>query len=247
MNARPSSPSCRGTARRPARSRASPGFCLCSPRWCLQSSSLRSCSPSSDHRGFARYLPEKESIIVLGLIFPAVTLPFLFAYSVWLILPTRAADGALRIEVIGEQWWWRVDYDGRAPTSRPRMRSRIPVDQPVELVLKSADVIHSFWVPNLAGKLDMIPGRMNRLRLTAERAGVFRGQCADIAAVRMRRWLCMSSHAATEFNAWLARRWLRALRRLPNRSTRRKLFLGRCCGIVTRCAVRRQTARSVRI
>ena len=87
----------------------------------------------------------------------------------------------MRIEVIGEQWWWRVRYlDGAGrPEFETANEIRIPGGQPVLLELKSADVIHSFWVPALAGKLDMIPGRTNRLRLLAARAGEYRGQCAE--------------------------------------------------------------------
>jgi cytochrome c oxidase subunit 2 len=91
------------------------------------------------------------------------------------------ADPALRIEVTGEQWWWRVRYlDARGERDFETANEiRIPAGQPVQLELKSADVIHSFWVPSLAGKLDMIPGRTNRLTLNAARPGEYRGQCAE--------------------------------------------------------------------
>jgi cytochrome c oxidase subunit 2 len=82
---------------------------------------------------------------------------------------------ALRIHITAEQWWWRVRYPGFETANE----IRIPAGQPVELVLSSADVIHSFWVPTLAGKVDMVPGRENRLRVRAERAGEYRGQCAE--------------------------------------------------------------------
>ncbi|HEX6268236.1 MAG TPA: cytochrome c oxidase subunit II [Burkholderiales bacterium] len=117
-----------------------------------------------------------------GMVFPAVTLFALLVYSL-----ARAGslhpveENALRIEVVGEQWWWRVHYlhaDGRVDFATAN-EIRVPVGRPVELLLKSADVIHSFWVPVLAGKLDMIPGRTNRLRLRAARPGEFRGQCAE--------------------------------------------------------------------
>jgi cytochrome c oxidase subunit 2 len=77
--------------------------------------------------------------------------------------------------VVGEQWWWRVRY----PDFETANEIRVPVGRPVELVLRSADVVHSFWVPVLAGKLDMIPGRANVLRVRADRAGEYRGQCAE--------------------------------------------------------------------
>ncbi len=118
----------------------------------------------------------KKLIVGGGIVFPVVTLSALLVYSL-----VRAAalhpeePDALRIEVVGEQWWWRVRY----PDFETANEIRIPVGRPVRLELKSADVIHSFWVPALAGKLDMIPGRTNVLRVRAERAGEFRGQCAE--------------------------------------------------------------------
>jgi cytochrome c oxidase subunit 2 len=118
-----------------------------------------------------------------GIVFPAVTLTALLVYSTLRMTSLDQGDQApaLRIEVVGEQWWWRVHYldgEGRRDFATAN-EIRLPVGKPVELELKSADVIHSFWVPALAGKLDMVPGRTNRLRLRAERAGEFRGQCAE--------------------------------------------------------------------
>jgi cytochrome c oxidase subunit II len=111
-----------------------------------------------------------------GIVFPAVTLLALLVYSLVRAASLHPEDAhALKIEVIGEQWWWRVRYAGFETANE----IRIPVGRPVELVLRSADVIHSFWVPVLAGKLDMIPGRSNRLRLRAGQPGEFRGQCAE--------------------------------------------------------------------
>lgn len=118
-----------------------------------------------------------------GIIFPAATLTALLVYSLLRTasLADESAQVPLRIEVIGEQWWWRVHYvgdDGR-PDFATANEIRIPVGQPVELALASADVIHGFWVPSLAGKLDMIPGRTNRLRIMAGQPGKFRGQCTE--------------------------------------------------------------------
>ncbi|HEX6572441.1 MAG TPA: cytochrome c oxidase subunit II [Steroidobacteraceae bacterium] len=113
----------------------------------------------------------------------------------------------VRIEVTGKQWWWEVRYwgPGTGVTGVPLANElRLPAGQPVELLLESADVIHSFWVPALAGKVDMIPGRVNRLVLRASAPGVHRGQCAEY---------CGGQHALMalyvvvvpepEFRAWL--------------------------------------------
>jgi len=132
-----------------------------------------------------RWLSRPGAIVAMGGIFPVATLTALLVHALllteWSGGAPAAADTPLRIEVIGEQWWWRVTYldgDG-APIVETANEIRIPVGRPVEFVLKSADVIHSFWVPKLGGKRDMIPGRVNRLTLAADTPGVFRGQCAE--------------------------------------------------------------------
>jgi cytochrome c oxidase subunit 2 len=128
-------------------------------------------------------LGERALIVGGGIVFTTVTLAALLVYSLVRgeSVQPPADDAAVRIEVTGEQWWWRVRYldaQGR-PDFETANEIRIPAGQPVLLELKSADVIHSFWVPSLAGKLDMIPGRTNRLRLLASRPGEYRGQCAE--------------------------------------------------------------------
>jgi cytochrome c oxidase subunit 2 len=151
-------------------------------------------------------LARERTVTVLGLALPVVTLSSLLGAGVWLTrAQTAHTDDALRIEVTGEQWWWRVVYDGPTPTTSAN-EIRIPVGQPVDFTLKAADVIHSFWVPSLGGKVDMLPGRITRLRLAAERAGVYRGQCAEY---------CGGPHALMainvivmprdEYDTWLAR------------------------------------------
>ena len=126
---------------------------------------------------------QKALIVGGGIVFPVITLSALLVYSLVRgeAVQSPVEPGALRIEVVGEQWWWRVRYlDAQgAPEFETANEIRIPAGRPVLLELKSADVIHSFWVPSLAGKLDMIPGRTNRLRLLASRPGEYRGQCAE--------------------------------------------------------------------
>ena len=84
---------------------------------------------------------------------------------------------ALCIEIVGEQFWWRVHYLDAAGRREVVSANevRVPVGATIELLLSSRDVIHSFWVPSLAGKLDMIPGRVTSLRFAAERPGIYRG------------------------------------------------------------------------
>jgi cytochrome c oxidase subunit 2 len=100
---------------------------------------------------------------------------------------------------------WRVRYLGASgqPDFDTANEIRIPTGRPVELSLASADVIHSFWVPNLAGKIDMIPGRTNRVRLFADRAGVFRGQCAEYCGgPHAQMALYVIADSPERFEAW---------------------------------------------
>jgi cytochrome c oxidase subunit II len=90
-------------------------------------------------------------------------------------------DGALTIEVRGEQWWWEVEYADDDPSRRVTTANEIhiPVGEPVLLSLRSVDVIHSFWVPSLHGKRDLIPGYTRSLWIEADAPGLYRGECAE--------------------------------------------------------------------
>lgn len=169
-----------------------------------------------------------------GIVFPVITLTVLLGYGLWLMRPSIAAPdpAALRLEVTGEQWWWRIAYPREnAPPIAEANEIRIPVGRDVDFVLRSNDVIHSFWVPSLGGKLDMIPGRTNTLRLKAERPGIYRGQCAEY---------CGGPHAlmaleivampAAEFDAWLAEAEHRPQPAEAKLAQGEKLFLSAGCG-----------------
>lgn len=155
-------------------------------------------------------LARESTVIWLGIAFPAVTLTVLLIYGVWVMRSHNnlAHGGSLAsIEVVGEQWWWRVLY--HAPAGRQIASAneiRIPVGSPVTLKLTAADVIHSFWVPSLGGKVDMIPGRTTQLQLTVDRPGVYRGQCAEYCggahALMTMDVIAMSS---SDYAAWLDR------------------------------------------
>jgi len=152
-----------------------------------------------------RRISSDAFIFYAGIVFPTVTLVALLIYGLMLtgarVMATEA--DALRIEVVGEQWWWRVKYTGTEAVTANEIR--LPVGRQAEIKLSSADVIHSFWVPNLAGKVDMIPGVVNVIRLRAEKPGIYRGQCAEY---------CGGPHALmafhvvalepAEFEGWLA-------------------------------------------
>lgn len=96
-------------------------------------------------------------------------------------LGETALEDPLTIEVTGYQWWWRIEYPHAQPSRRLVTANEIhvPVGRPVRLELRSGDVIHSFWVPRLHGKRDLIPPFTRTLRIRADRPGVYRGQCAE--------------------------------------------------------------------
>ena len=128
--------------------------------------------------------PRPDTIALMGgALIPAGVLVALFMASVLTErkFPAEAGVPAARYTVVGHQWWWEVRDDGPRAGDSVRFANElhIPVGQVVELRLLSADVIHSFWIPQLHGKMDLIPGDTNRIRLIAGRPGVFRGQCAE--------------------------------------------------------------------
>jgi cytochrome c oxidase subunit 2 len=136
---------------------------------------------------------QAKRLIIAGAAIPAVVLAALLTYGLTLLPDTlRAApENTLRVWVNGEQWWWRVRYE--PPAAAPFVLAneiRLPVGRPVEFLLESDNVIHSFWVPSLAGKMDLIPGRTNRLLLRPTRTGTFAGVCAEF---------CGRAHAKMRF------------------------------------------------
>lgn len=181
-----------------------------------------------------RWLATDRLVLLGGVAFPVVVLTALLVYGLWImrsVITESGSQAALVVDVGGEQWWWRVAYrlpDGGRLAEANEIR--VPVGQDVEFALTSPDVIHSFWVPALSGKVDMIPGRTNRLRFKADRPGVYRGQCAEY---------CGGAHAlmafdvvAMELDAF--KRWLAAGGSAdptdPGALRGRDLFLAAGCG-----------------
>ncbi len=161
-----------------------------------------------------RTLPEKTAgrlILWAGVVFPVLVLAGLLSFALWLmpsLRPFAGEQAKFQIEVTGHQFWWNVVYhrpDGTTVSSANEIR--MPVGERVEFRLVSADMIHSFWIPALGGKMDLIPGRVNRLSLLATKPGRYRGQCAEF---------CGMSHALmafpvvamdpAEFDTWLSDR-----------------------------------------
>jgi cytochrome c oxidase subunit 2 len=146
-------------------------------------------------------------VIALGVAAPIVSLSGLFVWSDVFVLKATSAptpsSTALTIRVIGHQWWWEARYAGtRAVTAN---EIHIPVNTRVNVVGTTADVIHSFWVPELNRKIDLIPGRTNRVLLDATRTGWFRGQCSEFCGLQhahMAVYVVVQPEA--QFRAWLA-------------------------------------------
>lgn len=160
------------------------------------------------------WLGTHKAIVIGGFAFPVIVLSALLVYG--LTTTARVLDpptpNEMRIRVSGEMWWWRLTYfEGDRPAFETANEIRIPVGQPVTLELVSADVIHSFWVPQLAPKLDMIPGRMNIVRMQADAPGVYRGQCTEYCgAAHALMALEVVAMEPAAFEAWLAAQTARA-------------------------------------
>jgi cytochrome c oxidase subunit 2 len=174
-------------------------------------------------------------IVAGGIVVPILVLATLFVVADIVVIGDTQAPAAtstkMTIEVIGHQWWWEVRYPGtRAVTAN---EIHIPVRTAVNLKTTTADVIHSFWVPELNRKVDAIPDHVNRILLYADRVGRYRGQCAEFCGLQhahmsmivfaqpraqFERWLARQSKPAAAPTSTLARRGLRAFLEGPCQS-----------------------------
>ena len=166
-------------------------------------------------------------ILAGGVAFPTIGLAALLIFGLAMLPDWAEADRPdLRVHVVAEQFWWRISYeteDGRRVDTANELH--LPTGATAEFVLTSTDVIHSFWIPALGGKMDAIPGRTNLWRLTPIEAGIYRGVCAEF---------CGASHALMAFpvivrepGAFTA--WLEAQAR-PAAPDGAEAFLAAGCG-----------------
>ncbi|MEL6798957.1 MAG: cytochrome c oxidase subunit II [Pseudomonadota bacterium] len=141
-----------------------------------------------------------------GIVLPLVAIIVLMAGSTAvLVASTRSAPNALEIDITGYQFWWDVVYDPEGIALRDANELVLPAGRPVTLRLRSADVIHSFWIPSISGKMDMIPGRTNTLTITPLETGRFRGQCAEFCGLSHPRMAFeVVVMAPDAFDQWLA-------------------------------------------
>jgi cytochrome c oxidase subunit 2 len=142
------------------------------------------------------------SIVTVAILFVFLIVSFSVGRSLTAEMDKK---NALTIQITGHQWWWEVRYwDVDASNIFTTANEiHIPIEVPVTFDLRSTDVIHSFWVPNLAGKKDLIPGKAAAIWLQADKLGVYRGQCAEYCGLQhaqMALWIVVETQ--DEFNAW---------------------------------------------
>ena len=149
-----------------------------------------------------------RSVTVAGGLSVAALLGLLFQSIVTgRALDTLRSPDALRIQVTGNQWWWDVQYEHAVPSLRVTTANEIhiPVGRAIRFDLLSTDVIHSLWIPNLQGKIDLVPGRLNELWLRADQPGVYRGQCAEYCGLQHAKMaLVVVADSPDDFERWLA-------------------------------------------
>ncbi|MBV9817839.1 MAG: c-type cytochrome [Solirubrobacterales bacterium] len=158
------------------------------------------------------FFGERESVpegmvLVFGIGVPLVALVALFGVSdVYLVKqtsPPNPSTTAMTINVIGHQYWWEMRYPGTPVITANELH--MPVDTRVNIVATSADVIHSFWVPALNRKIDMVPGRRNRVLLYANQPGEYRGQCSQFCGMQHAHMaMIVFAQRPAQYRAWLA-------------------------------------------
>jgi len=182
------------------------------------------------------------AVIILGLT--------AFSYGTDARITRLGDDAELTIEVTAKQFWWQVKYVDPQPSRSFETANEVylPVGVPVRFILKSQDVIHSFWIPNLHGKTDLIPGRVNETSITARRAGVYRGQCAEFCGFQHAHMaLDAVAVPAAEFESWRESRLKPAPTPTPEdqlRSEGMQVFLTSPCVM---CHTIRGTSASSRV
>jgi cytochrome c oxidase subunit 2 len=118
-----------------------------------------------------------------------------------------ARDPGVTLKVTANQWWWDVEYTTHDASKMIRTANEIhlPVGVPAEVSLQSNDVIHSLWIPNLAGKQDLIPGRVTDLQLLPRKVGTYRGQCAEFCGIQHAHMaLDVTVESKADFEKWVA-------------------------------------------
>ncbi|WP_313088466.1 cytochrome c oxidase subunit II [Pseudomonas sp.] len=165
-----------------------------------------------------------------GIVLPSLSIIVLLIFGIptgrsMLPLPVTG-EQPLRVQVTGHQWWWEVHYPDSGVTTANQLI--IPAGRSIDVEVTSADVIHSFWVPRLGGKMDMLPGRTNVIRIQAGKPGVYYGQCSEFCGLQHARMkLHVEAQEPAAFEAWTAARQGLAYDR-PAKGQAGQVFAARC-------------------
>lgn len=186
--------------------------------------------PEAGDRGPRLALAGWTILIAIGLT-TLVTVSFLVDRKL-----VQAGPQPLQVKITGQQWWWKVEYiDPLNPDHRlvDANQLHLPLNRPVDIELQASDVIHSFWIPNLHGKEDLIPGRTNHIIITPRRIGYFRGQCAEFCGLQHAKMAIDAEvQRPQDFNTW----WAQSLTPAPPPTTAlqaqgKQLFETKACGL----------------
>jgi cytochrome c oxidase subunit 2 len=183
-------------------------------------------APLAPHYGRGRIV---TVAIVAGLTGIAILALTVISYLTDKSLATPL-DNPVSITLTGHQWWWEIHYENPDPsmTFTVANEMHVPVGIPVQVSLLSDDVIHSFWVPSLAGKMDLIPGWKNYIKFTAEQEGLYRGQCAEFCGMQHAHMgLVVTAEKPEKFDAWAKSKIAPAFKSREN--TGEQVFMTKGC------------------
>jgi cytochrome c oxidase subunit 2 len=167
-------------------------------------------SAPPDVSSLSKAEPNISRPVAIGVAASLIALLALLIASVFTdrALATLPVADAVHVELIAHQWWWEANYDDADPSKvfSTANELHVPVGRPIVLTLKADDVIHSFWVPSLGGKKDLIPGRVSTLALRADKPGVYRGQCAEYCGYQHAKMaLFVIAEAPADYERWASR------------------------------------------
>ena len=177
-------------------------------------------------------------VIVGGLVIPGIVFVVFFGMMFGVMGASSShmsgERAAPEIRVVGQQWWFDAEYLGPHLYDNVHVPTElhIPVGRPVEIELKTLDVIHSFWIPRLQGKVDLVPGNINRVTLRADRPGLYEGQCAEFCGVQHAQMrLQVVAEPEAQYRAWLAAQRQDAVASAADAGAQhgRDVFLGAAC------------------
>ena len=194
----------------------------------------RASAPDADELPSPQASGDGDGVVVLtGMILPAVILAFTLGYTIFTLRSVAGIGGAggatgpaahadhgadngamlhpqtttdastLDVRITGKQWWWEISYPEAQVVTANEIH--LPAGVPIRLTVTSEDVIHSFWVPQVAGKVDVIPGRFNTMTIRVDAPGTYRGMCSEFCGLQHARMhLFLMVHAPSDFAAWIA-------------------------------------------